>query len=135
MENATWVILHMTRSGFFSFQAQEQTIPFWTDYNKTMSNINDSFTSVAYAPIIDAKPADMAIVYTTMVRCKEMTNALGQLSAVQTFDQQLYAIAQQVQWCLPEMFQNHVLRLGGFHQITCFIASIGKIWGDFMTFS
>ena len=58
-----------------------------------------------------------------------MTNALGQLSAVQTFDQQLYAIAQQVKWYLPEMFQNHVLRLGGFHQITCFIASIGKLWG------
>ena len=125
-----WVVLRMACRGLFFAPLQPQTISAWTEYNKARAVKQETFTSVAYAPVIDAKPADMATVFTTMIRCKEMTNAMGQRSSVQTFDQQLYAIAQQVKWCLPDRFENHVLRLGGFHQVTCFIASIGKIWGD-----
>jgi hypothetical protein len=59
-----------------------------------------------------------------------MTLALGQSHSVQTFDQQLYAIAKQVEFAMPETFKTHILRLGGFHTLSCFIASIGKLWGD-----
>ena len=45
-------------------------------------------------------------------------------------DQQLYAIAQQVKWHLPEQLKMHIVRIGGFHALSCFIASIGKLWGD-----
>ena len=45
-------------------------------------------------------------------------------------DQQLYAIAQQVKWCRPEQFKMHIVRIGGFHTLSCFIAAIGKLWGD-----
>jgi hypothetical protein len=79
---------------------------------------------------VDAKPADMATVYTTMSKCKQMTLALGQPCSIQTFDQQLYAVAQQVKWHLSKDFESHVNRLGGFHTMCCFIASIGKLWGD-----
>ncbi|CAG2226205.1 Serine/threonine-protein phosphatase 6 regulatory subunit 1,Serine/threonine-protein phosphatase 6 regulatory subunit 3 [Mytilus edulis] len=44
-----------------------------------------------------------------------MTKSIGQDHAIQTFDQQLYAIAQQVKWALPTTFDCHVLRMGGFH--------------------
>jgi hypothetical protein len=50
--------------------------------------------------------------------------------SIQTFDQQLYAIAKQVEWAKQETFKTHILRLGGFHTMSCFIASIGKLWGD-----
>jgi hypothetical protein len=33
-----------------------------------------------------------------MKKCLDMTNEAGQEHAIQTFDQQLYAIAQQVKW-------------------------------------
>ena len=59
-----------------------------------------------------------------------MTLALGQSHSVQTFDQQLYAIAKQVEFAMPETFKTCILRLGGFHTLSCFIASIGKLWGD-----
>ena len=59
-----------------------------------------------------------------------MTLALGQSHSVQTFDQQLYAIAKQVEFAMPETFKTRILRLGGFHTLSCFIASIGKLWGD-----
>lgn len=39
---------------------------------------------------------DMATVYTAIRKCLYMTTKAGQEHVVQTFDQQLYAIAQQV---------------------------------------
>jgi hypothetical protein len=31
---------------------------------------------------------------------------------------------------MSETFKTHIVRLGGFHTLSCFIASIGKLWGD-----
>ena len=31
---------------------------------------------------------------------------------------------------MPNVFRTHILRLGGFHTLSCFIASIGKLWAD-----
>ena len=59
-----------------------------------------------------------------------MSNEAGQAHAIQTFDQQLYAIAQQVKWSRPDIFESHILRLGGFHTLSCFITSLGKLWAD-----
>jgi hypothetical protein len=59
-----------------------------------------------------------------------MTKAMGQVHSLQTFDQQLYAIAKQVEWAIPETFRNHTVRLGGFHTLSCYIAAIEKLWGD-----
>ena len=106
----------------------EQVVPFWTGFNKILSDRQPDHVVVAYPPIIDAKPADMATVYTTMCKCTEMSTAVGQGCSVQTFDQQLYAIAQLVKWSMPEKFESHVLRLGGFHTLSCFMSALGKIW-------
>lgn len=107
-----------------------QITPFWTGYNAQIADRRDTRTVASYAPIIVAKPADPPTVYTTMVRCKQMTNALGQTHSIQTMDQQLYAVAQQVKLSTITLLQDHVLRLGGFHSLCTFIATIGKLWGD-----
>ena len=85
---------------------------------------------MTYAPIIESKPNDMSTVYTTMKKCVDMTKAMSQKYSVQTFDQQLYSIAKQVAWAMPDTFRNHILRLAGFHTLSCYIAAIGKLWGD-----
>jgi hypothetical protein len=59
-----------------------------------------------------------------------MTKSLGQAYSIQTFDQQLYAIVKQVEWAKQDTFKTHILRLGGFYTMSCFVASIGKLWGD-----
>ena len=59
-----------------------------------------------------------------------MCAALGHSHAVQTIDYQLYAIAQQVKWALPDELGGNVLRMGGFHKLSCFIACGSKFWGD-----
>jgi hypothetical protein len=96
------------------FQATGQSIPFWTGLNCLLSEKYPDVTVVAYPPIIDAKPNDMATAYTAMKKCLEMTNEAGQEHAIQTFDQQLYVIAQKVKWSKPDIFNRHILRLGGF---------------------
>jgi hypothetical protein len=106
----------------------EQVVPFWTGFNKILSDRQPDHVVVAYPPIIDAKPADMATVYTTMCKCMQTSPAVTQGCSVQTFDQQLHAIAQQVKWSMPEKFESHVLRLGGFHNLSCFMSTLGKIW-------
>ncbi|CAC5392795.1 unnamed protein product [Mytilus coruscus] len=109
---------------------EEQQIPFWTGFNKQISNISTTYHVVSYPPIIDVKPSDMGTVYTTMKRCADMCQKAGQPFSIQTFDLQLYAVAQQVKRDRPSEFKSHILRLGGFHTLSCFISSIGKIWGD-----
>ena len=61
-------------------------------------------TVTAYPPIINSKPADFSTVYTTMKHSHKMAQKLGQTFAIQTMDQQLYAIAQQVKWSFMEEF-------------------------------
>lgn len=31
---------------------------------------------------------------------------------------------------MPNVFRTHILRLGGFHTLSCFIVSIDKLWAD-----
>lgn len=107
-----------------------QVIPFWTGFNHTLSEPKSSCTNVSYAPTINAKPSDMETIFTTMKKCRSMTDKLGQEYAVQTMDQQLYAVAQQVKWSIPDQFPKHFIRLGGFHTLCCYISALGKIWGD-----
>ena len=106
----------------------EQVVPFWTVFNKILSVRQADHVVVAYPLIVDVKPADMATVYTTMCKCMEMHTAVGQGCSVQTVDQQLYVITHQVKWSMPEKFESHVLRLGGFHTLSCFMSALGIIW-------
>ena len=66
-------------------------------------------------------------VYTTMKKCVDMSKEVGQEHSIQTFDQQLYAVSQQVKWSMPDVFRSHILRL---HTLSCFTACIGKLWAD-----
>ncbi|CAC5391599.1 unnamed protein product [Mytilus coruscus] len=125
-----WVFSRLLSRDVIEFpieiKVNEQKIPFWTGYNCLLSKKGADVTVVAYPPIIDSKPNDMATVYTAMKKCLDMSNDAGQDYAIQTFDQQLYAIAQQVKWSKPDIFNRHILRLGGFHSLSCFLASIGN---------
>ena len=51
-------------------------------------------------------------------------------NSIQTFDQQHYDIDQQVKWSMLDSFQSHVLRLGGFHTLSCYISAVGRLWSS-----
>ncbi|KAK3108189.1 hypothetical protein FSP39_002876 [Pinctada imbricata] len=107
-----------------------QTIPFWTGFNVSLSKRKDIYHAAIYEPVIDAKPSDLSTVFTAMKHCTSVSARAGQTFSIQTFDLQLYAVAQQVKWSHPNIFRSHVLRLGGFHVLSSFIAGIGKLWAD-----
>ena len=35
-----------------------------------------------------------------------------------------------MKWSKPDIFNRHILRLCGFHSLSCFLSSIGKLWVD-----
>jgi hypothetical protein len=134
--DVSWTLLGLISRNVVEFTIachvprSEENIPFRTGYYKKTSEHCEFFSLVSYAPIVDSKPTDMATVYITMKKCVEMCCKAEQQYSVQTFDLQLYAITQQIKWSRPLEFQNHIIRLGGFHTLSCFITSIGKLWGD-----
>ena len=105
-------------------------IQFWTGFYSKVTESHTRQTLVTYAPVVDSKPSDMNTVFTTMKKCMGMSKVVGQHNSIQTFDQQLYAVSQQVKWSMPNVFRTHILQLGGFHTLSCFIASIDKLWAD-----
>ena len=106
-------------------------MPFWSGFNSSLLELpSATYTAKSYPPIIDAKPSDMATIYTCMKRNKAMSQELGQKWSVQTMDQQLFAVAMQVKWTNQEEFEDHYIRLGSFHTLCTYIASLGKLWGS-----
>ena len=91
------------------------TLPFWTGYNSIMANHDQdaSYTVVAYNPVIDVKPSDMATVYTNMKECKEALQ-LGQKYSVQYMDQQPYVVAMMTKWAMLDISQDHCMCMGLF---------------------
>ncbi|CAG2216532.1 unnamed protein product [Mytilus edulis] len=112
------------------YQGTGQTVPFWTVFNCLLSEKSSNVALVTYPPLIDAKPTDMSTVFTAMKKCLDMSNEAGQAYAIQSFDQQLCAIVQQVKWSIPDIFESHILRLGSFHTLSCIITSLGKLWAN-----
>ena len=84
-------------------ESMTQTIPFWTGFHCLSSEKRPNVTVVAYPPIIDAKTTDMSTVLRAMKTCLDMSMDAGQEHAIQAFDQQLYAISQQVKWSKPDI--------------------------------
>ncbi|CAC5364831.1 unnamed protein product [Mytilus coruscus] len=109
-------------------KALNKLFHFGPAFTKGYQRLNLNF--VAYALVIDAKPSDMATVFTTIKQCLDMSKRAGQQYAVQKFDQQLYNVAQQMKWSMPDVFQSHIIRHGGCHGLSCFIATVGKLWAS-----
>ena len=74
----------------------------------------------------------LSTVLTDMKKYLDMSMDAGQKHAIciQAFGQQLYAIAQQVKWSRPGIFEPHILRLGDFNGLSTFIFVLGKLWAD-----
>ena len=80
----------------------EQIIPIWYGFYHNLSRERTSYTTVLHTPIIYAKPVDMATMYTTMRKCKELSIALDQHHSFKTIDHQLHAFALHLKWAFSE---------------------------------
>ena len=80
----------------------DQIIPICYGFDHNLSRERTSYTTVPYSPIIDAKPIDMATMYTTMRNGKDLSIALGKHHSFQTIDQQVFAFVMQLKWAFPD---------------------------------
>ena len=55
-----------------------------------------------------------------------MMVSLGQKESVITFDLAIYSKAKEIQWKMPEMFENTIIRMGGFHIALNYLSLLGK---------
>ena len=110
-KETAWLLLWMIPHGVLPITSPSDKIvvPLWRGYNAKISIPDSRCSHRAHLPIIDAKPSDKRTLYTSMAQCKRLTNSLGQKTSVQTMDQQLYAIGQEIKRDLKDEFESHTL--------------------------
>ena len=77
--------------------------------------------------MLNHSPTKEDTVYTVMRNLQDITNNLGQKTTVLIFDQAIYFKAKEIQWDKKDEFNDFVLRLGGFHMLTSYMAAVGKL--------
>ena len=76
---------------------------------------------VGYSQVIDASPADISVVYTTLVKSLQMEDQIGQKEVIVVFDYAIYAKAVEIVSQKNEELNRIVLRMGAFHTACVFL--------------
>ena len=81
--------------------------------------------------LIDLPPAKYDTMLTSVLQVERLTEPTGQTFTLFTLDQQLYRIAVEIQWSLPELFPpSFIIQLGGMHLLTSFIEAVGNLMSN-----
>ena len=100
-------------------------IPGWTGFHSVLSAKITIPTVIGNCRSVPAPPTDKDVVYTVLCNTKKMLTELGQVPAVITCDEAIYAIAKEILWTSPKL-NDVLLRMGGFHRTKNFLGVIGK---------
>lgn len=109
---------------------ETQKIPAWTGFNQLLSDVKTPQSITGYMPIIPAPAHELDTVWTALLRSRQVARCLGLQKVVITFDQALYFKAVEVIWLHPELQEEFVIRLGGFHTASNFLRCIGQHFED-----
>jgi len=107
-----------------------QCVPGWTGFNSLVSDTVAELSSIGYCPVIGSSATEFSTVYTLLKYAQNVAVKTGQPDIVVTFDQAIYAKAQEIIWSTNGEFSNVVVRMGAFHTSMTFMAVIGKRFGD-----
>ena len=109
------------------YSSKTSKVPAWTGFNQVTRCDDTGKCSVGYLPLINAPSHEIETLWTAMMICVRISNALdpGQ-STVITLDQQVYCRAKELQWANQELCQSIFIRLGGFHIAINVMTVIGQ---------
>lgn len=130
--DSAWILARMAPAKLFELDIKPsyQHCPSWSSFN-ARNNIPDSpatrLSVVGYCPMLNFPSTDPSTIYTVMTNLKKMMENLSQTHSVITFDLALYRIAKEIQWNRPLEFQQTIIRMGGFHIITNYLAALGTM--------
>lgn len=109
----------------------DETLPGWTGFH-TMLDKSDppALSEISYLPIIDASPTQMATVKAVLQKSIEIADKLNLHRITLVFDQAIYYKAQQIRWKDPVLMDRLVIRMGQFHTVKAYLATLGKRYKD-----
>lgn len=107
--------------------ATEQSIPGWSPFNTAITSTHPTKTTIGYCAPLPDPPTEDKTVYTTMKNFIIMNKKLGQDKAFLTLDLAIYCKAKVIQWNFP-VFNDLIIRLGGFHIALNFLGCIGNLY-------
>lgn len=135
--DAVWQLSRVIPQKLFTLEydqgcSSDQCVPGWTAFNSMVSPNSQIMTPsvISYCPVINAAPTSYDAVYTLMDTACRITRKIGQQHTVLVLDQAIYCKALEIAHDKSEEFQNLVLRMGGFHILTAFLAVVGKRMED-----
>lgn len=106
-------------------------LPGWNGYIEHLKkNVrNFSKSKISFLPFIHQPASNCNTIYTTLLCALENEKRYGHDVCVITFDQPLYAKAQEIVSAAPEgsKLSKIIVRLGGFHLHMSFLGAIGYI--------
>lgn len=123
-KNLIWVLARIS-------ETIAQTTSSWTGFNiLTRNDATVVQDSVGYLPTVNAPATQMSTVNEVLNQSLTIMQSLELDNIVCVFDQALYAKAAEVAWKHPDKFKPIILRMGVFHTICAFLATIGKRFQD-----
>ena len=130
VDDTIWAILRIDPSRLlkttFLERATRQLVPSWSAFNALLYPDILCSINIGYCPLLDASSTEFHTVYTVMKHAQQISQRVGQLEAVITFDLAIYVKAKEIQLKFPAEFSNTVLRLGSFHIALNFLSIIAK---------
>lgn len=81
---------------------------------------------VPYCPLIDHSSTEFSKIYTVLKHAEAISNTMGQVDTVITFNLAIYVKVKQIQWKFANEFSDVVIRMGTFHIALNFLVIIGK---------
>jgi len=123
----------LARSGFCHHEDKEDTkgvLPWGPFHAAAEAECSTRVSTVAFNPILMARPTEPTTVYTTLKRAKEALNVLGQQYVPVYFDMGLLTKAYEVTWAHPADLEGAIPCEGGMHLLMSFFSAIGYLYGD-----
>ena len=113
-------------------QKDNQSISSWTGFNiLTRDDVIVTEDNIGYLPTINAPATKMSTVHAVLNQSLSIMKSLQLSKIVCVFDQALYAKATEIIWKHSNYFKHTIIiRLGVFHTICTFLATIGKRFQD-----
>ncbi|KAK3710252.1 hypothetical protein QZH41_006783 [Actinostola sp. cb2023] len=129
-----WALLRMNPSRLRDLTLrdiqQNQSVPSWSGFNPILFPNIPRSTTIGYCPFIHGSSAEFSTIYTVLKHAQKVSDSIGQVDTVITFDLAIYMKAKQIQWRSPDEFSNVVIRMGGFHIALNFLLLLGKKYSN-----
>ena len=98
VDDTIWATLSSNRSITFTQEgATHQLVPSWSAFNAILYPDIPCSTNIGYCSLLDASSTEFSTVYTVMKHGQQISQRVGQLEAVITFDLAIYLKAKEIQ--------------------------------------